>query len=139
MSIATEVFRGYGGGGTVDARVRRGFASYSALPQPPLTGYQYQDCTTTAFPGDSLQMGVIPAVVVGDVFVVSLVTSPTHYASTVAGDGTVTITNGGDTSRQSFPWYLLRSLTNTLDGPGTVWDHEVGPSWVLPVILLNQT
>src|SRR5450631_1195371 len=136
MSIATEVFRGYGGGGGLDARVRRGFAAYSGLPQPPVA-VQYQDCTSVSPPGGSKSLitGSVPAVVVGDVFITPLVTVPSGYAIVLNGDGTLDILTAGDKSRQSFQFFIFRVASNAIDGPGTVWDHEVPPLWAASVTI----
>lgn len=134
MSLKT--YRGFGAG--QDSIARRGFASYTGLPQPPPAGYQYTVCTSTSFAGLSLQQGSFPFVVVGDIFITQLVTSPSGYPIQVNGDGTLQIVTGGDTSRQSFQYFIYRVASNSIDGPATIWDHEVAPSWATPIFLINQ-
>lgn len=129
MSISTVTYRGYGAGGGVDARVRRGFAAYTGLLQPAPAGFQYTVCSSTTFVGLSLQQGAFPFIVVGDIFITPLVTSPSGYAIQVNGDGTIQILSGNDTSRQSFQYQIYRVASNTIDGPAPVWINEVGPSW----------
>jgi len=103
--------------------------------QPTLPGFQYAICTTTSFSGYSLQQGSSPAVAVGDYFVVSLTTQPNNFGIVVNGDGTVDINASGNTSRQSFQYYILRSATNVLDGPATVWVNEKPPVWAQAINL----
>ena len=86
-------------------------------------------CTSTSWVGDSLQQGSVPPVQVGDTFIVDLTTRPSGYSITVNGDGTFQIAAGGDASRQSFGYSVLRAATNTTDGPATVWINEVGAVW----------
>ena len=136
MSLASITTRGLVGD-RVAGLIKRGLAAYTGLPEPPASGYQYQVCTTTSFTGYSLQQGSSPAVVVGDIFIVQLVTSPSGYAIQVNGDGTVEIFSGGDTSRQSFQYFIYRVASNTIDGPGTVWVNEVVPIWALGPVPTN--
>lgn len=137
MSISTVVETGVGSFGNIATLLADGLASYTGLPQPPPAGFQYTACTTTSFTGYSLQQGSSPAVVVGDIFAVQLVTSPSGYAIQVNGDGTVEIFSSGDTSRQSFQYFIYRVASNTLDGPGRVWVNEVAPVWALGPVPTN--
>lgn len=144
MSIATQTYRGFGGSGGVDARVRRGFAAYTGLPQPPITGYQYE---TYAGSGAGLWLGSgsSPAVVVGDVFIAQLVTSPNGFQVQINSDGTIDIFAGGNTSRQELLYAIYRVAGNVIDPPtfpsstGIVWINEVGPVWNSALILPNFT
>jgi len=140
VSAATLVYRGLRVGDTAN-RLRGGLAAYTALPSPATAGFQDQDCTSTVPPasGFSLETGSNPAVLVGDVFIVPLVSFPGGYALQVNGDGTGEILFGGDTSRQSFSYYVFRHLSNTIDGPGVVYINEAGPVWGTSLFLNNQT
>lgn len=133
MSLSTQAYRGYGG--SLDAIVRRGFASYTGLPQPVAAGFQYEAATTAPYTGSgfSAWSGASPAVAVGDVGIFPLVTSPSSFGIVPNGDGTFEILSAGDTSRQSLLFSLYRVASNSIDGPETIWDHEIGPSWVLPL------
>lgn len=71
MSVATCLSGGLGVFGNIATILTDGLATYTELPQPPPAGYAYQDCTSTSFVGDSLQMGSTPPVAIGDVFVIA--------------------------------------------------------------------
>ncbi len=79
----TLVTRGFNG--RVSSLLHRGFSAHVGLPEPPVAGKQYADCTTTTVTGYSLQDGQSPAVAVGDVFIVDQTTtlSPIRSLSTV--------------------------------------------------------
>lgn len=132
MSLNSIVHRGYNGG-TLDTVVRRGYAAYSGLPQPPV--YQYQTCSSTSFSGYSLQQGSSPAVVIGDVFAVGKTAAPANYTIMVNGDGTVQIYVSGDNTRQSFVYSIFRVASNAIDGPATVWVNEIAPIWNTTIYL----
>jgi hypothetical protein len=138
MSAATLV-EALGSFNNVPTMLLEGLAGYTGLPQPPATGYEYTDCTSTSWSGQSLQAGSTPAVVVGDVFIVQSTTTPSGYAVILHGDGTLDILAGGDNSRQSLLYDIYRVSGNLIDGPGTVWINEIAPAWgqaiFLPVLV----
>jgi hypothetical protein len=129
MSRATLVEAGIGTFGNIATLLTEGLASYTNLPQPPVSGYEYATCNSITWTGQSLQAGSMPAVVIGDIFVTQTTTANSGYAITINGDGTINIAAMGDTSRQSFLYEIFRIGSNTLDGPATVWVNEVAPVW----------
>lgn len=128
MSIATQVFRGFGGGGNIDSVVRRGFAAYTGLPQPVASGYQYETCSAPGS-GDWLGSGSSPAVLSGDIFITQTTTAPGGYGVVSNNDGTVNILCGGDNSRQMFLYSIYRLVVNAIDGPQQSWINEYPPVW----------
>jgi hypothetical protein len=140
MSLNSIVHRGYDGG-TLDTVVRRGYAAYTGLPQPPASGYQYETCTSATWTGTSLSQGSVPAVAVGDVFIGRLVTSPSSFPITINGDGTLDENAGGNTSRQSLQYAIYRVAGNVIDpsnfpsSTGIFWINEIGPVWNQPILL----
>lgn len=143
MSIATLITGGLGTFANIATLVTGGLANYTGLPQPQPAGYQYQACTIAPYSGSgySLEQGSSPAVVVGDVFITQLVTSPSGFAVTIIGDGTLDIAAGGNTSRQEILYAIYRLASNTIDPSGfpsvtgKVWINEVAPVWNAAVIL----
>lgn len=103
-----------------------GFRLYSASARV------YKDVSYSSLPDDSIYQGASPAIVNGDMGVVSATSSPGGYANTLAADGTVSIDAGGDTSRQSFTGdgydYSLRAW----GGLATFYVNNVGPNFVDP-------
>jgi hypothetical protein len=140
MSLATQTYRGFGALGSFDAYVRRGFAAYTALPQPPAT-YQYETCTSASWTGTSLSQGSSPAVAVGDVFIASVLSSPSSFPITVNGDGTLDENAAGNTSRQEILYGIYRVAANAIDPSGfpsttgKFWINEIGPTWNIPIVL----
>jgi hypothetical protein len=76
--------------------------------------------------------------VVGDVWVAPLTVSPQGYTLILNGDGTCEDVCGQDNSRKTFQYFVLRSQTGILDGPGTIWIDEVAPIWNSTIFLNNQ-
>ena len=87
--------------GRPSSMIKRGFSSYVGLPEPPITGKQYQNVQSLTYQGYSLLLGD-PSAVLNDVFVVDVATQGTNYAISVNVDGTGAINASGDTTRQSF-------------------------------------
>lgn len=103
----------------------------SLLPEPPPAGFQYEtsDGSSPVTGGLTLKTGSSPAVVSGDVYIVSLVTTPGGFSISVNPDGTCDIAAGGSLARQSFTYSIWRTASDTIDGPQTVWVNELPPFW----------
>ncbi len=142
MSLASITYRGFGGARqtgqySFDVIVRRGFAAFTGLPQLPPIGYQYTTDTLTpdTVVGQSLAAGSFPAVVIGDVYIDTVIFTPGNYTNLVNGDGTLDIFAGGDGSRQRGNYGIYRKAGNSLDPTGfptnfgSIWVNEVGPVW----------
>ena len=132
MSIATLIEPGVGSFGNIATFITDGLSPYTGLPLPPMTGLQYQDCTTTTpsgSPPGPLTLETGNGVSVGDVFIAQLITAPGSYSIVLNDDGTVDILSGGDISRQSFLYDIFYHSTNTLLGTGTVWINELPALW----------
>jgi putative Ig domain-containing protein len=134
MSISTVVTRGFGGiNHRTDSLLRRGYASYTGLPEPPPAGYEYGTYTMTwGGNGYWLGSGSVPAVQLGDVFLLSSTFVPGNYTDQINADGTIEIFVGGDTSRQQGTYDVYRVASNALDGYATIWINEAAPIWNSP-------
>lgn len=113
--------------GPSEMLIREGFSSFTGVPDPPVTNKQYTNCTLTNWSGDSLQENQTPAVVVGDIFVTDIKTTPGNYPVTVNGDGTVVINALGDTTRQSFQADIFDASLSTDYGAFTVYINNHAP------------
>lgn len=97
-TILTE---GLGFGGRPSSLCHMGYSCYLGLPEPPITGKQYQDINSLTYQGLSLLLGDSSAVL-HDVFVVDQVTQTTNYPIVVNTDGTGYVSANGDLTRQKF-------------------------------------
>lgn len=138
MSIATVITDGLGSYGNIATLVTDGLANYTALVQPVAAGYQYNTFLSLyGGSGDWLGAGSSPAVQIGDISIVPLVTSPNSFVITVNSDGTIDIASGSNNSRQEIIDNIYRVASNTIDGPGIIWDNEVPPFWGAGLNLLG--
>lgn len=141
MTAGALITKGLGAAGRVNSIVHRGLASAAGLPEPPPAGFQYATSTTTTIPpgGLSLQQNAVPAIVVGDVSIVSLQSDPGGYDIDVNGDGTLVIHSNGDRSRQHARYQYFRPLTGAIDDPLTdIWIDEFDPIWSAAISLRVQ-
>jgi hypothetical protein len=137
MSIATVISEGFVSG-SISAIIKDGFASYTGLPEPPASGYQYKTVGSLSYTGYSMEFGSSPAVALGDIFILQDVTTPNSFVVEPNNNGTVEILASGSTSRQSFIYDIYRLASNTVDGPATIWVNEIGPHWANPLSVGNM-
>lgn len=143
MSSAGIVAHGFGF--SAASIVARGFAYSPTLPDPPPTGYQYQDSDGT-LPGSeppnvSFGDNSSPHVANHDVYAVALRTLPNNHPVLVAANGAPTITTGGDQTRNSIAYAIYRAATSQFDPLGfpavtaLAYDHETAPIWTARITL----
>lgn len=138
MSIATVVTRGFGSFGRTQATARRGYAAYVALAEPPVD-QQYIDADVSGgLPALSLLRGATPPAITGDVLVTPLI-NDRGYTITLSANGGFSTNAGGDTSRQYFQYYLLRSVDGSLDGPADCYVNDQAPTFTTdPVFFVGR-
>lgn len=98
----------------------------------PSVGIQGQHYAGAGF---SLEQLPGANLILGDTWLAAL-SSPSGYFPKINSDGTVILLSGGDNSRQSIPVRIFHRVTDTFDGPGTVWINEVPPIWNGPIVLV---
>ena len=127
----TLVTRGFLG--EISSVVHRGYSAYVNLPEPPVTGKQYEDVSALPALGViSVLQGESP-VSVGDVMVDDVVTSRQGYALSLNGDGTFIVDAGGDTTVQFFDADIFHVSGLALDGVYTVFVNDPGPQQVASI------
>lgn len=137
MSMATFVSRGLIAG-RMSSWVRRGFAAYVPLAEPPPADKQYITADVSGgIPALSLANGADPPIATGDVWVIPLVTD--RGATIVFRvDGGFSIDAGGDLSRQYFQYDVLDASLNAFYGLADAYVNDHAPNFSEAVYALAR-
>lgn len=89
--------------------------------------------TIYAGSGYAVEQLASPPALPGDTIIVPTATTLYGWPILLNDDGTCQILAGGSTARDSFPFYLYRRISGTIDGPGKVWLNDIKPVWTGPI------